>query len=270
MGLCCSVEPPAEFKLQEDEQATRIRVKQQAAVAKSPIVHLSVVFGNADEAKIPTFQTEVRAKETIGALRQRVARRLNIGSEEIELGFSGSEMQQPQMLGPLSDTLEKAAVPDGAKVLVKLLADRTWESVYAATEAAREEAAKVDIHWAANRGELDTIEKVVIHAPDRIDEQDSNQETPLRWAAGFGRVLAVTLLVDAKASVNVQNKWGNTPLHYAQKNMHTAVVAILRDAGAVDQPPRPAQADMAAAEGEGLDDVLLPGAVNQVMVTPRS
>ena len=35
MGLCCSVEPPAEFKLQEDEQATRIRVKQQAAVAKS-------------------------------------------------------------------------------------------------------------------------------------------------------------------------------------------------------------------------------------------
>ena len=99
----------------------------------------------------------------------------------------------------------------------------------------------------------------------------------------------MTLLVDAKASVNVQNKvsflpipchthsndvcvwqWGNTPLHYAQKNMHTAVVAILRDAGAVDQPPRPAQADMAAAEGEGLDDVPLPGAVNQVMVTPRS
>ena len=52
--------------------------------------------------------------------------------------------------------------------------------------------------------------------------------------------------------------------------MHTAVVAILRDAGAVDQPPRPAQAEMAAAESEGLDNVPLPGAVNQVMVTPRS
>jgi len=259
MGLCCSVEPPVEFKLQEDEQQARIRLKRQAAVAKSPLLKLSIIFDTPESIQIGAYLTEMHSKETIKVLLYRCSQRLNIGIEHIELRRTGV------LVGPETSDLEDTAITDGAELHLHLLGDINWHDVLAATEAVRSEAATLDIHWAANRGDLEVIEKVAMHAPDRINELDANLETPLRWAAGFGRAMAVNRLIEAKGDVNAKNKWGNTPVYYAIQNQHTAVVAMLKEAGAIEQS-EPAQSSVEPVAAEGEDDVPLPGAVN----TPRN
>lgn len=67
--------------------------------------------------------------------------------------------------------------------------------------------------------------------PSMVDSPDL-ENTPLHWAASFGAVSCVNVLLAAKVPINPINKAGQTPLMDAAKAGHSAVVRLLVDAGA--------------------------------------
>jgi len=56
---------------------------------------------------------------------------------------------------------------------------------------------------------------------------DKNKNTPLHYAAGYGRVDLCKLLVDAGASVTLKNLDGKSPLDVAKLNDQDDVVKAL-------------------------------------------
>ena len=56
---------------------------------------------------------------------------------------------------------------------------------------------------------------------------DKNKNTPLHYAAGYGRADIVKLLVDAGASVTLRNLDGKSPLDVAKLNEQDDVVSAL-------------------------------------------
>ena len=65
-----------------------------------------------------------------------------------------------------------------------------------------------------------------------IDETDVNGRTALHCAASEGRVETVRYLLEARASVNVQDSYKNTPLNDAVRHKRDIVAADLRKFGA--------------------------------------
>ena len=60
-----------------------------------------------------------------------------------------------------------------------------------------------------------------------------NMSTPLHEAARLGQCKLVLVLIEQGASVNVQDRYGHTPLYYAYNNGHMSAVDVLFANGAV-------------------------------------
>ena len=58
------------------------------------------------------------------------------------------------------------------------------------------------------------------------------ERTPLHYAAKYGHIDVVQILLDVGADCNKSDELGYTPLHYAAKYGHINVVQILLDGGA--------------------------------------
>jgi ankyrin repeat protein len=81
------------------------------------------------------------------------------------------------------------------------------------------------------------LEQLGDQAADSIHTADANGFTPLMWACYQGHLEAATLLLGFGAVVNQANNLGETALHMAIYNDHTAVALELLKAGAKSSIP---------------------------------
>ncbi|KAI9772157.1 MAG: hypothetical protein M1839_002528, partial [Geoglossum umbratile] len=90
------------------------------------------------------------------------------------------------------------------------------------------------VHIAAYFGLVKTI-MGLLKKGDNPDLQDSYEQTPLLWAARNGHEAVVELLLAMrKVDVDSKNKYGQTPLSWAAESGHEAVAELLLATGKVD------------------------------------
>ena len=111
-----------------------------------------------------------------------------------------------------------------------------WDCGYANTEYVF-----TPLHWAVVSGSGDLVARLLKRIeddgqPSRIDARDQNGYTPLMWAAGDGQLVALQLLIQAGAGLDLQSgEDGHTALHYAiasPRPIAKLLVRMLLDAGA--------------------------------------
>lgn len=71
-----------------------------------------------------------------------------------------------------------------------------------------------DLHFAAQRGELQEIERLVAGGID-VNVRDQSGNTPLKYACAEPSLEAIQRLIDLGADVNLADDRGFTPLHCA-------------------------------------------------------
>ena len=84
---------------------------------------------------------------------------------------------------------------------------------------------------AAAQGQVGKLERSIRYGV-HVDDTDSNGRCALHCAASEGQAAAVKYLIEAKASLNIKDKYENTPLNDAVRQKHDAVAAELRRGGA--------------------------------------
>lgn len=88
------------------------------------------------------------------------------------------------------------------------------------------------LHFAVKWNSVSILEYLI---KNRVDlNMESNNQTPILYAYSFGfpTYQTLKLLIDAGADINLSNKIGFTPLHYAAKKSDIASVKILVDSRA--------------------------------------
>jgi ankyrin repeat protein len=92
-------------------------------------------------------------------------------------------------------------------------------------------AQPVDVWGAAAGGDLETV-RGVLDAGGDPDALEPNGATPIIVAAMFGHADLVDLLIERKATLDVQNNDGATALHVAALFGHPDAITALLGAGA--------------------------------------
>ena len=87
------------------------------------------------------------------------------------------------------------------------------------------------LHFAARYGRA-SIAAALIAATANVNAETGTGVTPLHVAAEDGHAAVVSLLIQATASLNVKNDDDKAPLHVAAEAGHAAIVALLIAAGA--------------------------------------
>ena len=90
----------------------------------------------------------------------------------------------------------------------------------------------VSIHEAAQKGDLESIQKHIIAGSGLNEKEPSGGSSPLITAAVFGRTEVALALIEAGADVNFRNNEGSTPLHTAAFFCRTEIVEALLTNGA--------------------------------------
>jgi ankyrin repeat protein len=81
--------------------------------------------------------------------------------------------------------------------------------------------------WAVKTGDLDGVKRFVEHDKLSVNFSDSNQRSPMHWAADFNQVAVMQYLVSKGANVNAKDKYGITPLLAATYEGHADAVKFL-------------------------------------------
>ena len=92
------------------------------------------------------------------------------------------------------------------------------------------------LHAAAAMGH-EVIVDALLRAGSLVEVRDARQRTPLHLAAAMGQQATVKALLEGGAALESRDSDGRTPRWLAERGRHTAVVAMLRTAGA--QPGSP-------------------------------
>jgi len=86
--------------------------------------------------------------------------------------------------------------------------------------------------YAASKNRTDILNILVAHRVD-VNQQDVVGQTPLHRAAGPGHMESVSILLSTdNCLVDVQDRYGNTALHYACEEERLQVAKLLIKAGA--------------------------------------
>ncbi|MHB9037459.1 MAG: ankyrin repeat domain-containing protein [Armatimonadota bacterium] len=91
-------------------------------------------------------------------------------------------------------------------------------------------ASAAEIHVAAAKGDAVKIEKLLKAKPALVNLADKDGAAPLHYAAAKNQVAVVKLLLANKADVNAKKKDGVTPLHVAAALGYKEIVELLLDA----------------------------------------
>lgn len=84
-----------------------------------------------------------------------------------------------------------------------------------------------EIHNAARDGDLAKIQALLKANPGAVSSRDNDGETPLHYAAGFGRKDVAELLLAHRAVVDAKDNDGWTPLHFAAQQGHADLAELL-------------------------------------------
>ena len=97
---------------------------------------------------------------------------------------------------------------------------------------------RTPLSWAAQYGHLEVV-KLLVEKDAEIETKDSKYgQTPLSWAAENGHLEVVKLLVEKDAEIENTDTDGRTPLSWAAAKGHLEVVKLLEEKGAViDRTP---------------------------------
>ena len=79
---------------------------------------------------------------------------------------------------------------------------------------------------ASEFGRLDVLKWVLHKLQFDVNEQNSNGDTALHWAAHHNQMECARLLLE-QGSQNLRNRWGSTPLDYAKKKWHKDLQKLL-------------------------------------------
>lgn len=88
------------------------------------------------------------------------------------------------------------------------------------------------LHYAASRGHLACVERLVYIGRVPLNEVSSDGETALHAASYAGFETIVEFLIDHGADVDMADKYGETALFYAARQERTSVVRLLVQRGA--------------------------------------
>ena len=77
---------------------------------------------------------------------------------------------------------------------------------------------RTPLSWAAGWGHVAVVKLLLETGKAEVDSKDETNGTPLWWAVGYGHVAVVNLLLETgKAEVDSKDKRGRTPLSLAAK-----------------------------------------------------
>lgn len=115
------------------------------------------------------------------------------------------------------------------------------------------------LHFHAGENHVQKLRTSLITGDEDVDDLDGNGWTALHHAASAGKnaLAAMQLLIDFNATLDIQNKKGDTPLHIAAQSKAMAPLGLLLTAGA-DLYLQNAEGDSPAAifEREGWERAL--------------
>jgi ankyrin repeat protein len=86
--------------------------------------------------------------------------------------------------------------------------------------------------WALKNGDLDQVKMIVEQDKECANKTLPSGRYPLCAAADYGQSEVISYLIDNGADVNVQDRYGITPLLSAIYESHTECVRILLQKGA--------------------------------------
>ena len=96
------------------------------------------------------------------------------------------------------------------------------------------------LHHAAEGGNVEVVSKLLVvgakENPDYVNARNNSGTTPLMETCSYGNMNVATYLVDHGANIHLQDKNGNTCLHFAAEKGHVEVVSKLLGLGAKENP----------------------------------
>jgi uncharacterized protein len=82
------------------------------------------------------------------------------------------------------------------------------------------------------KGDLTKIKELVSKSPRLVNVKNKYGETPLHWAVFRGKTRISKFLMKNNADINAKDAIGDAPLDIAIKKGHTAIAQALKDLGA--------------------------------------
>ena len=96
------------------------------------------------------------------------------------------------------------------------------------------------LHYAAEGDHVEVVSKLLAvgakENPDYVNARNNSGTTPLMKTCSYGNMNVATYLVDHGANIHLQDKNGNTCLHFAAEKGHVEVVSKLLGLGAKENP----------------------------------
>ncbi|GAB1313418.1 hypothetical protein MFIFM68171_03628 [Madurella fahalii] len=115
---------------------------------------------------------------------------------------------------------------------------------------------RTPLSWAAEQGH-EAVVRLLLEKGAEIEVKDRGGRTPLAWAAWGGREAVVRLLLEKGAEIEVKGEGGRTPLSWAAARGHEAVVRLLLEKGAeIEVKDRGGRTPLAWAAGGGREAVV--------------
>ena len=123
---------------------------------------------------------------------------------------------------------------------------------------AEEFAEGCNLLQAAAKGDVKQVDDMLTRKPHQVNFRDYDRRTCLHVAASEGHLPVCKLLIEKFGSrINRSDRWGGSPLDDAHRHRHKAIIAYLREKGALTGSANKSTNLITAAAQGDLDEVQL-------------